>query len=220
MNAASEVPRGSVRTVTATSTFHGRIAGLGTASGTRIVLGLWQRSPLGPFADAMIERADGERILVAPALEIAELIADLYGFDRVLVEPLRARGRERTLLVRSPSLQLDVEVGRVSALGVLLRSVPRPVARSWRFAAAVHPLARLLVPGAGTAGSAGGGAREYYGVSDARRIVGASGAFEGEDLGPLARLDPPVRFGFAQTPAAPTMVDVVTTVRRSAGVRD
>ncbi|WP_284230544.1 hypothetical protein [Arenivirga flava] len=83
-------------------TFDGRIAGLGTDSGTRIVLGLWQRSPLGPFADAMIERADGERILVAPAPEIAELIAGLYGFDRVLVEPLRARGRERTLQVRSP----------------------------------------------------------------------------------------------------------------------
>ncbi len=209
-----------MRTVIETSTFDGRIAGLGTASGTRIVLGLWQRSPLGPFADAMLERADGERILVAPAREVAELIAGLYAFDRVLVEPVRARGRDRTLLVRSPSLQLDVEVGRVSALGVLLRGVPRPVARSWRFAAAVHPIARLLVPGAGTAGSAGGGAREYYGVSDARRIVGASGAFEGEHLGSLARLDPPVRFGFAQTPAAPTMVDVTTTVRRSARVRD
>lgn len=209
-----------MRTVDGIQTFDGRIAGLGTASGTRIVLGLWRRSPLGPFADAMIERADGERILVAPAPEIAELIAGLYGFDRVLVEPLRARGRERTLLVRSPALQLDVEVGRVSPLGVLLRGVPRPVARSWRFAAAVHPIARLLVPGAGTAGSAGGGAREYYGVTDARSIVGATGAFEGEALGGLARLDPPVRFGFAQTPAAPTMVDVVTTVRRSAGVRD
>ncbi|GMA27730.1 hypothetical protein [Arenivirga flava] len=108
----------------------------------------------------------------------------------------------------------------MSPLGVLLRGVPRPVARSWRFAAAVHPLARLLVPGAGTAGSAGGGAREYYGVSDARRIASASGAFEDQPLGGLARLEPPVRFGFAQTPAAPTMVDVVTTVRRSADVRD
>lgn len=208
-----------MRRAAETQTFAGRIAGLGTSSGTRIVLGLWRRTPLGPFADAMIERADGERILIAPAREVAELIAGLYGFDRVLVEPLRARGEGRTLLVRSPALQLDVEVGRVSPLGVLLRSVPRPVARSWRFAAAVHPLARLLVPGAGTAGSAGG-AREYYGVTDARGITAASGAFEGEDLGALTRLDPPVRFGFAQTPAAPTLVDVVTTVRRTGGVRD
>ena len=208
-----------MRRAAETQTFEGRIAGLGTSSGTRIVLGLWRRTPLGPFADAMIERADGQRILIAPAREAAELIAGLYGFDRVLVEPMRARGEGRTLLVRSPALQLDVEVGRVSPLGVLLRSVPRPVARSWRFAAAVHPLARLLVPGAGTAGSAGG-AREYYGVTDARGITAASGAFEGEDLGALTRLDPPVRFGFAQTPAAPTLVDVVTTVRRTGGVRD
>jgi hypothetical protein len=207
-----------MRSAVETQTFEGRIAGLGTSSGTRIVLGLWRRTPLGPFADAMIERADGERILIAPAREVAELVAGLYGFDRVLVEPLRARGEGRTLLVRSPALQLDVEVGRVSPLGVLLRSVPRPVARSWRFAAAVHPLARLLVPGAGTAGTAGG-AREYYGVTDARGITAASGAFEGEDLGGLTRLDPPVRFGFAQTPAAPTLVDVVTTVRRTGSVR-
>ena len=208
-----------MRRAAETQTFEGRIAGLGTSSGTRIVLGLWRRTPLGPFADAMIERADGERILIAPAREVAELIAGLYGFDRVLVEPLRARGEGRTLLVRSPALQLDVEVGRVSPLGVLLRSVPRPVARSWRFAAAVHPLARLLVPGAGTTGSAGVGAREYYGVSDARGITAATGVFEGEDLGALTRLDPPVRFGFAQTPAAPTLVDVVTTVRRTGGMR-
>lgn len=208
-----------MRRATDTQLFDGRIAGLGTTSGTRIVLGLWRRTPLGPFADAMIERPDGERILIAPAREIADLIGGLYRFDRVLVEPLRARGEGRTLLVRSPALQLDVEVGRVSPLGVLLRSVPRPVARSWRFAAAVHPLARLIVRGAGTAGSAGGDAREYYGVSDARRIVGAAGALEGEALGALAPLDPPVRFGFAQTPSAPTLVDVVTTVRRTGGTR-
>lgn len=202
-----------------TLTFDGRIAGLGTASGTRIVLGLWRRTPLGPFADAMIERADGRRILLAPTEEIATLIAGLYRFDEVRVQPLRARGAERVLQVDSPSLRLDVGIGRVSALGLLLRAVPRPMARSWRFAAAVHPLARTLVPGAGTAGSARGGAREYYGVTDARRIAAARGEFEGVGLGALAPLDPPVRFGFASTPAAPTVVDVLTTVRRTDRVR-
>ncbi|PAZ09762.1 hypothetical protein CLM62_44450 [Streptomyces sp. SA15] len=46
--------------------FDGSIAGMGTSSGTRLVLGHWQRSPFGPFSDVMIERADGERLFGAP----------------------------------------------------------------------------------------------------------------------------------------------------------
>jgi hypothetical protein len=46
--------------------FDGWIAGLGTTSGTRIVLGHWPRSPFGPISDVMLERGDGHRLLVAP----------------------------------------------------------------------------------------------------------------------------------------------------------
>src|SRR5690606_39583710 len=40
--------------------FRGRIAGWGTASGTRVVVGRWDASPFGAFADVMVERPDGE----------------------------------------------------------------------------------------------------------------------------------------------------------------
>jgi hypothetical protein len=39
--------------------FEGQIAGLGSTSGMRVVVGHWARSPFGAFADAMVERADG-----------------------------------------------------------------------------------------------------------------------------------------------------------------
>lgn len=193
--------------------FTGRIVGVGTTSGVRLVVGMWQRSPFGTFADVMIEEPDGTRTLLAPSEEVAGLISGTYSFDRVDVLPVSANGRARVLYVRSPRLSLDLTIGRVSALGILLRFVPSPIARSWRWAALINPFARILVPGAQTAGSAGGGRREYYGVADARTVTALSGRFDGRDLGALAPLDPPVRFGFAQTPAAPTMVDVTTTIR-------
>jgi hypothetical protein len=45
--------------------FDGHIAGIGTASGLRAVVGLWQESPFGPFADAMVQLSTGRRILLA-----------------------------------------------------------------------------------------------------------------------------------------------------------
>lgn len=193
--------------------FQGRIAGLGTTSGTRLVVGLWSRSPLGAFGDVMVETADGERVLFAPRDDVAETISALYSFDRIVVAPLELVARDRTLRITGRGLELQFEVGGVAPLGLLLRLVPRPVAASWRWAGIIDPVARLVVPGARTVGSAGGGHREYYGVTDARRIVRSSGVVEGRELGGLSPLRPPVHFGFASMPAAPTLVDVVTTVR-------
>lgn len=193
--------------------FQGRIAGLGTTSGTRLVVGLWSRSPLGAFGDVMVETADGERVLFAPRDDVAETISALYSFDRIVVAPLELVARDRTLRITGRGLELQFEVGGVAPLGLLLRLVPRPVAASWRWAGIIDPVARLVVPGARTVGSAGGGHREYYGVTDARRIVRSSGVVEGRELGGLRPLRPPVHFGFASMPATPTLVDVVTTVR-------
>lgn len=194
-------------------TFTGRIAGVGSTSGNRLVVGVWRRSPYGSFADVMLEEPDGTRTLIAPNEAVAELISSTYSFDRVEVTDITASGRGCTLQVRSPRLEMDLEIGRVSTLGLLLRLIPRPIATHWRWAALISPVAQLLVPGARTAGTAGGGRREYYGVSDARRVTALRGTLDGRDLGSLASLSPPVRFGFAQTPASPTLADVTTTIR-------
>ena len=46
----------------------------------------------------------------------------------------------------------------------------------------------------------------------AREVESVAGTWRGEAIGSLARLEPPVRFGFASAPATPSVVDVTTTI--------
>ncbi|TPW73220.1 hypothetical protein FJ658_06765 [Schumannella sp. 10F1B-5-1] len=195
--------------------FHGRIAGFGAASGTRLVVGHWARSPFGAVTDVMVENADGHRMLFAPHPALADFVAQTYRFDEVVVAPLDVDREGRTLALRSPRLELSFAVGRRTPLGRLLRLVPRPLAVDPRWLAAIDPVARRLAPGSGTAGSAGGGAREFYGVTDAWRLDAAAARLDGVGLGAMAPVDPPVGFGFASPPRTPSMVAVVTTIRRA-----
>jgi len=85
--------------------FDGWIAGLGTTSGTRIVLGHWPRSPFGPISDVMLERPDGHRLLLAPSAPVGEFIAATYSFDALDVVPVTVVAGERW---RIEAGQLDV----------------------------------------------------------------------------------------------------------------
>ncbi|NQX05567.1 hypothetical protein HQQ82_11305 [Rathayibacter sp. VKM Ac-2856] len=192
--------------------FSGRIAGFGTASGTRIVLGMWERTPFGAFADAMIERPDGHRILIAPTDEVAGFIGSTYSFDEVLLAPVSWRRISGGLDAAAGPLAVSLRLGGLTPLGRLLRIVPRPLAEHPAWLTAISPVASVLVRGVSTAGSAGHGRREYYGVRAIRRILEVSASLGGEDLGALGPLSPPVRFGFSSAPAAPAIVDVTTTI--------
>ncbi|WP_238993565.1 hypothetical protein [Nocardioides caldifontis] len=192
--------------------FEGQIVGVGTTSGVRLVVGHWERSPLGSFSDVMVERADGHRILLAPSEEVAGFVASTYTFDEVRIEPLTVDRTGRTWCVRSPSLRLEVESGDRTPLGWLLRLVPRRVATSTAWSTLTDPVARLLLRGVRTKGSAGQGRREYYGATDAHRVTAAGGRLEGQELGSLAPVDPPCRFGFSSTPRRPQVTEVTTTV--------
>ncbi|AMM22030.1 hypothetical protein AX769_20110 [Frondihabitans sp. PAMC 28766] len=204
---------------TADERFVGRIAGVGTAAKTRIVMGLWAESPLGRFADVMIETEVGHRLLLAPGDDVAEYVSSTYTFDEVRVVPVSWRKVDGGLEVvagragEEPLLHARLGVGRITWLGALLRAVPSAFATRPGWLGLVDPIARILVPGAATAGTAGRGRREYYGVTLARRITSLEATFEGQDLGALARLSPPVRFGFGSAPATPALVDVTTTIR-------
>jgi hypothetical protein len=189
--------------------FRGSIAGIGSTSGTRVVVGRWLDTPLGPFADAMVETAAGHRVLLAPHHDAAEFIRSTYTFDEVRIERFAVTDPWQ---VRSPSLVLDLTVGRRTALGVALRSVPGAVARSPAWCTLTDPVARVALRGVRTRGTAGNHRREWYGATDMRRVVAMSGSFDGADLGRLAEVDPPCRFGFSSTPRAPSVTDVVTTV--------
>jgi hypothetical protein len=189
--------------------FRGRIAGVGSAGGARVVVGRWGETPLGPFADAMVETAAGQRVLLAPHQDVADLIGATYTFDEIRIEPIEIADPWR---MRSPSLRLDLTVGARMPLGWLLRLIPGRVAESPAWCTVTDPFARLLLRGVRTRGTAGRGRREWYGATDVHRIVALSGAFDGRDLGRLADVAPPCRFGFSSTPRRPAVTSVVTTI--------
>jgi hypothetical protein len=193
--------------------FEGEIAAFGTKRGYRVVVGRWPVSPFGPVSDVMVEAPDGMRLLMAPNEQLARFIASTYRFDAVVLTPVDAARRPGRLTVAAGPLRADLTVGRRGWLGLLLRAVPRPVATTPAWAALVDPLARAVLPGVRTRGSAGSGRREWYGAWDLHPLVGVSSSWHGTDLGTLADVHPPVRFGFGSAPRRPSIVRLTTTVQ-------
>lgn len=195
-----------------TRSFEGHIAGLGTTSGTRIVVGMWDTSPYGSFADVMIEQPSGHRILLAPRQEIADFVASTYAFDEVRIEPVSVEpGPEWSVHTRS--LQVRFTPGRRVWISPLLSLVPAVLRRRAGWARLCNPLARRLMPGVQTHGSAGGGRIEWYAATRVRHLTGARATWEGAELGDLAPVTPAVRFGFASAPAGPTLTSLTSYVR-------
>lgn len=194
------------------SQFRGAIVGVGSRSGVRVVVGRWKTSPLGTFADAMVENADGHRTLLAPNRDVAEFVEATYSFDSVRIEDVRVDETEGSWSVRSPSLTLDVTFGNRTPLGRLLQVVPGRVAESPAWCTLTDPVARVVMRGVRTRGSARGSRREWYGATDHHTVTTLSGSYDGTDLGELRPVLPPPKFGFSSTPAKPSITQVVTTV--------
>jgi hypothetical protein len=193
--------------------FTGRIAGLGSTSGVRIVVGSWSSSPWGGFADVMVEQADGHRVLLAPDDRVADLLQLTYLFDELVLGDVQVIIDDDHWTVSAPRLRLTATVGGRVGLGWLLRMLPRAVSTSPRWLTMINPIARLIMKGVQTRGTARGGRTEYYGAYDLRRITSAQGTWRDLDLGQLAPVDPPVRFGFGSSPRQPSVTDLVTTIR-------
>jgi len=205
--------RGTTPTGVRRLRFEGQIAGLGTAEGTRIVVGRWLLSPLGAFADVMVERPGGHRLLLAPNAQVRDFVSSTYSFDETVEAPVLVSSGAGGWVVDAGPLRLAFGTGARTPLGWLLRGIPPAVARAPWFATAVDPVARVVLGGVRTKGTAGGGRREWYGASDVHRIVSATASWDGDDLGELRPVRPAVRFGFGSTPAQPSVTSVVSTVQ-------
>ncbi len=193
--------------------FYGSIAGLGSSSGVRIVVGRWHRSPLGAFADVMLEQPDGRRVLIAPNERVAEFVADTYLFDETRLAAVSvSEPTANCWRVLADELDLQFTIGHRPPVGLLLRLVPKTLAASPMWNRLIDPVASRVVPGVRTRGTARSGRHEYYGAHDQRRINSASGRWHGSLLGGLAPVLPAVRFGFSSTPATPSVTSVITTV--------
>lgn len=196
--------------------FTGTIAGAGTANGTCLVLGCWDRSPHGPFADVMVAHPDGHRELLAPDAWAADFVASTYAFDEVRVVPVgvrrSGRGAGTHWAVEAGPLAWEFDVGHRLPLGLLLRVVPGPMARSRTFAHATDAVARRVMPGVRTLGSAGGGRTEWYSARDLHRIDASRARWDGRDLGAMADVPADPGFGFGSVPTTPSVTTLTSTV--------
>lgn len=196
--------------------FAGRIAGVGSTSGVRVVVGRWDASPWGAFADVMIEDAAGHRVLLAPSERVRDFVAATYSFDEVVIEPVSVVDTADGWKVSTPSLSLRLVVGGRTPLGALLGLVPARLATAPAWCGAIDPVARVVMKGVRTRGTAGNDRREWYGATSVVSVDALTGTWRGEDLGELRPVDPPCRFGFSSTPARPSVTSVVTTIERRA----
>lgn len=194
--------------------FTGRIAGVGSTSGVRVVVGRWDASPWGSFADVMVEDAAGHRVLLAPDERVQDFVAATYAFDEHVIEPVAVEDTADGWAVSTPSLSLRLVVGGRTPLGAALGLVPARVATSPAWCAVVDPVARVVMRGVRTRGTAGNDRREWYGATSVHAVTALSGRWRGRDLGALAPVDPPCRFGFSSTPRRPSVTGVVTTIER------
>ena len=193
-------------------TFQGEICGVGTATGHRIVIGRWLSSPFGPFADVMVESDTGARTLLAPSGQVADYVSSTYEFDDVQIAGVAVHRDPGALRCHAGPLRLEATIGRRTGLGRLLRLVPPRIASSPTWCSAVDPLARVVLRGVRTRGSAGNGRREFYGATDQRQVTRVRATWAGHDLGGLTDVWPPVRFGFSSTPRRPCAVAVTTVI--------
>ncbi|MDJ0395959.1 hypothetical protein QMK17_21805 [Rhodococcus sp. G-MC3] len=194
------------------SRFHGDIFGVGTSSGVRIVVGHWTDSPLGEFTDVMIQFAGGHRLLLAPSESVREFVAATYTFDETIITPVEFSGSNEHVSLSSDDLRMTITVGGPTVLGRALHLIPDEISTAPWFCSISDPIARVVLRGVRTRGSAGGGRLEYYGARHQHRLTAVRASWRGEDLGELTAVTPPVTFGFGSTPAAPSVTQITTTI--------
>ena len=184
---------------------------MGFGSGDRVVVGHWDRSPLGPFVDLMWASPDDERILFVSDERFGSFVTAVYSFDRVEVIPgLGAAWDGRTLGVWGGGRTVALTVGR---------GVPFPPRPLWVTRWLEPGLGRRLT-GAVTFGTSPTGVEEWYPARRVHRILRAEATIDGVDLGPLRPPLPEVRFGFSEPPRWPALTEVRPVLHDPSGRLD
>ena len=165
------------------------------------MVGTWRESPLGRLDDLMWARPDCRRLLLAGTQEAADYVSAAYGFDEVVVGPLRVRLHGRFLDLHAPERGLELHLIGGFRIGL---PWPRP---AWFTQWVEGPIAHKLM-GVNTYGVSPTGVREWYRAVSIRRVVAGWAAVDGADLGRLGPIDPKTGFGFSEPPTFPSMVGV------------
>jgi hypothetical protein len=199
--------------------FVGAIAAGGFASGDQVVVGLWHASPIGPFADVMWVRPDGERVLLAPRREVRGLVTSLYAFDEARVVPVSGGWDGTGIDLAAGPLHLRLVPAARGWDSWVFAARPGPLRRSPAWIALedrlVGPLGGMLLDGAeGVAltGVTPGGAREWYSITDRRPLRSGTLVVGRAHAGDLRPLRPGLGVGLSDFPSQPALVHVTTLI--------
>lgn len=165
------------------------------------MVGTWRESPLGRLDDLMWARPDGRRLLLVGTQAAGDYVSAAYGFDEVVVGPLRVDLTGRSLHLHAPERGLELHL--TGGVGIAC-PWPRP---AWFTRWVEGPIAHRLL-GVHTYGVSPTGVREWYRAVSIRRVVAGWASVAGADLGRLGPVDPPTGFGFSEPPRFPSMVGV------------
>lgn len=165
----------------------------------------------------MVAHPDGHRELLAPDAWVADFVASTYRFDAVRILPVHV---QRTGTTRSSAwhvsagpLTWDFTVGPRVPLGHALRAVPTPISRTLAFTRASDVVARRIMPGVRTVGTAGNDRLEWYSATDLHGLSASEVTWDGLSLGAMTGMTPPPDFGFSSTPRQPSLTALTSTVR-------
>jgi hypothetical protein len=178
----------------------GLIGAAGFTSGDRVVVGHWARSPIGPMSDVMWAEPDGRRVLYAPDERVAAFVTAIYRFDEVVVGEMAVDGSAAGLRVGVTEREVHLQPGRA-------RRLPGRGRPAWFTRWVEGPVARVALH-VRTYGVSPSGVREWYRADSWAPLTGAAASIGGRDLGAMAEVSPPCRFGFSEAPKRPSITAV------------
>ncbi len=177
--------------------FDGRISSCGFSSGDRIVVGDWEKSPLGPFTNVMWAKPDGTRVLLSPSKEHADYVSTLYNFEEVHIVPIEANKQRRGVEIVAGCLNISFEWKR--GIGI-------PFSRPRWFISTIEQWFAGVVFGTKTHGITCNGLREWYCIYNLSTIKCAEASCDGRDLGSISKFEIDACFGFSEPPKKPSSV--------------
>jgi hypothetical protein len=185
--------------------FDGRISSCAFQSGDRIVIGDWERSPLGAFTNIMWAQPDGTRVLLSPSQQHADYVSELYNFEETRVVPITVKRTKRSVSVSTNEFKIHLAWGR----GISL-PIPRP---KWFISTVEYLFARLLF-GTRTFGHTRNGRKEWYCVKGLAWIKTADAEYNGKSLEKMGPFCTESCFGFSDPPKRPSSVRVKSMIAK------
>lgn len=189
----------------------GAIIGAGFSSGDRVVIGQWDRSPIGSFCDIMWAEPDGWKTLFVTRAGVGEFISAIYDFDAVIVDA--------SLQVGTTTKRGDVSWSRGSMEFSFGVGAPFPRRPDWVTKKIERPIARRLL-GVETNGVSPSGVEETYKAGRLRRITDGWAVVAGRDLGPIGPPTPACGFGFSEPPPFASITEVTSVLADPTGGLD